>query len=188
MLAGLLAFRGSLPAEVADAFVPEPEARRAAAELAALGENDPEIRSNILHANWHVPLRWFAAFDGSERILTEDKSGLRIRYEAQVGEAKARLAQAIAILETAYNEQDIIDALKELAGWLEGFSDDSLLELDYASVATNFDDEDLVEDRSAQDVWLCLEALQSGDMLRAGRLFVDLTEHWSAVKALEVLN
>ncbi len=188
MLASLLAFRGSVPAEVADAFVPEAQARRAASELAALGEADPDIRSHILHANWHVPLRWFAAFHDSERILTEDKSGLRVRYETRVADARTRLDRAIAILETSYDDGDIIDALRELSGWLDGFADESVLELDYGSVAKDFEDDDLVEDRSAQAVWCCLEALQEGDMLRAGRLFMELTERWSAVKALEVLN
>src|ERR671919_735620 len=58
MLAGLLAFRNSVPEEVADAFVPEEQARLAAHELATLGERFPELKSHILHANRHVPLRW----------------------------------------------------------------------------------------------------------------------------------
>src|SRR5918999_3675058 len=93
MLAGLLAFRSSIPDEIADVFVPESEALRAARELSDLTENDPEIRSHILHANWHVPLRWFAAFDESERVLIEDRRGLRIRYEARMPEARRRLAR-----------------------------------------------------------------------------------------------
>jgi hypothetical protein len=146
MLAGLLAFRTSVPEEVADAFVPEAEARRAAAELAALGEDAPEVRSHILHANWHVPLRWFVVFDETERILTEDKTGLRIRYETTMDAARARLSRAIDVLEGSWIDEDITGYVKELAGWFAEFPADCLVELDYSSVARDFEDEELLED------------------------------------------
>jgi hypothetical protein len=188
MLAGLLAFRGSVPEEVAEAFVPEREARRAAHELAVLGENHPEVRSHILHANWHVPLRWFAAFDDTERILTEDKNGLRIRYETNLADARARLERAVAILETSWIDESVRDAVRELLGWLEGFVEDGLVELDYSSVAGVFGDEELIDDHSAAEVWACLEALVESDVVRAGRTFGTLSERWTEVRAHEVLN
>ena len=188
MLAGLLAFRNSIPEEVAEAFVPEEEARRAAHELAELGEAHPEVRSHILHANWHVPLRWFAAFEDSERILTEDKDGLRIRYETKLSEAIARLRKGLEILENSWVDESVTGAVRELVEWLEDFGTDGLLEIDYASVASMFSDEDLLEDRSAGEVSSCLEALQAEDVVRAGRLFGTLTERWTDARSQEVLN
>jgi hypothetical protein len=189
MLAGLLAFRNSVPEEVAEAFVPEEEARRAARELAQLGENQPELRSHILHANWHVPLRWFTAFDDTERVLTEDQDGLRVRYETTVAAAKLRLARAVAILEDAGIAEDgIIDAVRELGEWVEGFDDEGMLELDYGSVASMFEADDLVEDRCASLVWQCLEALETGDMTKAAKIFEILSDRWGAARAREVVN
>lgn len=188
MLAGLIAFRGSLPEEVADAFVPEVEARRAAQELAALGENQPDLKSHILHANWHVPLRWFSAFEDGERILTEDKDGLRVRYEALVANSKARLARSLDILEGSGIDVGITEAVRELLEWLAQFDERGILELDYGTVAGIFPDDDLVEDRSAGEVWECLEALETGDVVRAGRVFSTLTDRWTEVRAHEVLN
>ncbi|MDQ3939890.1 MAG: hypothetical protein M3238_00895 [Actinomycetota bacterium] len=188
MLAGLLAFRNSIPDEIADAFVPEEEARRAAHELATLGEEHPEIRSHILHANWHVPLRWFAAFDDSERILTEDKDGLRVRYECRLEDAKARLARAVSILESSWIDDGVTAAIRELTEWLEEFEGDGVLELDYGSVAGMFPDDELVEDRSAAEVMACLDALEAEDILRAGRMFGILTDRWTEVRAREVVN
>ncbi len=188
MLAGLLAFRTSIPEEVADAFVPEAEARRAAAELAALDESEPEVRSHILHANWHVPLRWFVAFDETERILTEDKAGLRIRYETTLGAARARLQRAIDVLEGSWIDEDVTRYVKELAAWLAEFPDDCLVELDYSSVARDFEDEDLVEDHSAREVWACLDALAAGDVIRSGRIFGRLTERWNVARSREIVN
>lgn len=188
MLAGLLAFRDSVPEEVVEAFVPVAAARRAAHELVELGERHPDVRSHMLHANWHVPLRWFAAFDPSDRILTEDRSGLRIRYETPMREARARLARALDILGTSWIDEEVNKAVRQLAAWLDQFSTEAWLELDYASVAGLFDPDDLVEDRSAAQVWACLEALEAGDVLRAGRVFGSVTERWSEVRARELAN
>lgn len=188
MLAGLLAFRGSIPEEVAEAFVPREEAERAARELAAMGESDPEIRSHILHANWHVPLRWFAAFDTSERILIEDRRGLRIRYEATMPEARRRLDRALEILENSPIDDGVTEAVRELCAWLAEFPTEGLLELDYGGVATAFDADDLANDQSAAEVWTCLEALQAGDLVRAGETFEALSERWTEIRSLEVVN
>lgn len=188
MLAGLVAFRGSIPDEVAEAFVPEAQARLAASELADLEESDPDVRSHIVHANWHVPLRWFSAFDDSHRILTEDRRGLRIRYETALSAAKTRLARALEILESSWIDDGIVTSMKELIEWLEGFDEEGLLELDYGSVAATFRDEDLVEDHSAAEVWSCLDALEMGDVVKAGRVFGLLTDRWTEVRAREVVN
>lgn len=188
MLVGLLAFRGSVPDEVADAFVPSEHARRAAYDLARLEEERPEIRSHIVHSNWHVPLRWFAAFDESERILTEDKQGLRIRYETPLSVGRARLERTVEILESSLIDESMVAAVRELGGWLGEFTEEGILELDYGSVASMFSDDDLVEDASAGAVWACLEALEGGDVVRAGRIFGDLTDRWTGVRAREVVN
>ncbi len=188
MLAGLLAFRGSVPEEVADAFVSDDDARRAAHALANLGDDHPDIRSHILHANWHVPLRWFVAFAPEDRVITEDRDGLRIRYETSLAGAVDRLERAVAVLERSWIDAGVIDSVKELLAWLDGFSDDGVLELDYASVASIFEADELVEDRSAEDVWSCLDSLAAGDVLRAGRLFAELTDRWTAIRAQEVVN
>lgn len=188
MLAGLLAFRGSLPEEVAQAFVPEQEARRAAEELEILAEQHPDVRSHILHANWHVPLRWFAAFDEGERILTEDSGGLRIRYETSLGDATTRLGRTLSILESAWIDDGVTAAVKELLEWLNDFPEEGLLELDYGSVATMFEAEELADDDSAAQVWVCLEALASGDVERASRAFGSLSDKWTQMRAREVVN
>ena len=188
MLAGLLAFRNSVPDEIAEAFVPEAEARRAAHELASLGEQHPEIRSHILHANWHVPLRWFVAFEDAERILTEDKDGLRVRYETSLTAATQRLARGVAILEATWIDDAVIGAVRELHEWLEDFATDGILELDYGTVAGMFSDDELVEDRSAGEVSNCLAALEGEDLMKAGRIFSVLTDRWTEARAKEVVN
>jgi hypothetical protein len=188
MFAGLLAFRTSVPEEVADAFVPEKEARRAAAELAALADSDPRIRSHILHANWHVPLRWFTAFDPLQRILTEDKDGLRLRYETDMAGAKERLRRSLKLLNAVSFDESVVDAVRELVAWVEQFADDGMLELDYGTVAGLFPPEDLVEDHSAAELWSSLDALAAGDLPLAERLFSQMADRWTLVRSSEVVN
>jgi hypothetical protein len=188
MLVGLLAFRGTMPEEVADAFVPDKQARRAAAELARLGGAESSMRSHILHANWHVPLRWFVAFDASERVLVEDKDGLRIRYETTIAKARLRLTQAIGILQGSWIDERVTKTVTELSIWLDDFHEEALLELDYASVARLFSDDDLLDDQSSAEVWACLDALGTGDPARAGRVFSELTDRWAEVRGREVIN
>lgn len=187
-LAGLLAFRESLPQEVAEAFVPASEAQRAVDELAALDERHSEIRSHIVHANWHVPLRWFVAFDPSERILVEDGQGLRIRYETSVSDAMDRLEQVASVLERSWLDEVVVIAVKDLMAWVGSFTADALLELDYGSVAGMFDDEELLEENCAAEVWSCVTAVGAGDGVAAGRAFEHLSNRWAAVKAHEVMN
>jgi hypothetical protein len=188
MLAGLVAFRGSVPDEVADAFVPEEEAERAARELESIGRDHPDLRSHIIHANWHVPLRWFCAFDDSERILIEDSQGLRVRYETQVKTAAARLARALTVLEGSLIDEAVTAAVRELTEWVACFREDGLLELDYGSVAGIFEEDDLVEDRTASEVWTCLDALAAGDLERASSVFGAISERWAEARSIEVVN
>lgn len=188
MLAGLLAFRASVPEEIADAFVPAGEAYRAARELSELDECKPETRSHILHANWHVPLRWFAAFSDSDRVLVEDRDGLRIRYETRVAGARGRLERALTVLVASGIEDAVTRAVRDLLEWLSGFGDEGLVELDYGSVAQMFEDEELLDDHSAGDVWACLDALEEGSLLRAGEIFSSLVDRWNGVRTSEAVN
>src|SRR5207249_2771317 len=70
ILAGILSLRESAPAELAETFVPESEARRAARELARLKRREPSASPTILHSPWHVPVRWFVLVDEEDRRLT----------------------------------------------------------------------------------------------------------------------
>lgn len=188
MLTSLLAFRQSIPEEVAEAFVPEVETRRATQELKALRRSDRGLQSHIVHSNWHVPLRWFVAFDDCERVLLEDKDGLRIRYETTLNLANARLRHASGVLAATGLEEGIGEAVGQLLEWLQTFGDEGLLELDYASVAGSFPADDLVDDRSAADVWACLDALEQHDLARAGRIFVGLVDRWNDARVREAVN
>jgi hypothetical protein len=187
-LAGLLAFRGALPEEIADVFVPAPEAARVQAELDRVRAAEPGIRSHVTSASWHVPLRWFAAFEDAERILSEDGEDVRVRYETDLGTAASRASRGLAILREAGMSEELTGPVADLAEWLTQFPRQSLLELDYGGVAALMSEEELRADRSAGELWACLEALEVGDVEESRGRYSDLAEWWAEIRSRETAN
>ena len=197
VLVGMLAYRNSLPPEAANFWIPQEEALKAAGELEEMRSTNPEMKSNILTASWHVPLRWFMAFDESEIIMTEVegrggsgrvKTKLRVRYETDVRRARSRVDRCLTILRDAGMGENECQPVAELGEWLSDFSYDSIVELDYGSVADLFTKEDLATDRSASEIWNCLQALESGDYEGSATQYNDLAFWWNRVKSLEIAN
>ena len=202
VLKGILAFRTAVAGEVADVLVPEQEARRAAAELERLRRENPARRDNVATAAWHVPFRWLAAFDDAERILTAEgapprpghpgrpgqRGAVRLRYETDLVLATGRLRRAAEILDAGGMDESIIGPVTELAGWMDGFDPDSTLELDYWGLAGLVSVEDLEGDRSAGEIWACLEAMELGDLDESRRRYSLLATWWERVRSVERAN
>lgn len=188
VLVGLLAFRNSLPVDLADHFVPEFEAEKAVEELEALRSDQPEMRANIATAPWHVPLRWFVAFEDAERCYSREDERSRISYETDIANARTRGRRGLRILETSGLPVAVVDLVRELGDWVDDFPSESLLELDYGGVADLFTSDELEGDRSAGEVWACLEALELGDLDESNRRYSDLVAWWSRVQALQAAN
>jgi hypothetical protein len=188
-LLGLAAFERSLPQGVIRCFFSQTELDTARRELAAIESETPEPRPSIVQSAWHVPLRWFVCFDDAERRLEHDGDATRIRYETTVGDALARVEAAFSTLkEGVVNHPVIAGMIYELREWLQSFELESLLELDYASVATLFDPDDLADDRSASDVWAAIHALASGDGMSAGLHYRRANERWHRSRSKATSN
>ncbi|HVL90030.1 MAG TPA: hypothetical protein VM841_07335, partial [Actinomycetota bacterium] len=93
LLASLVAFRRTIPGEVAGAFMPDGEAERAIRELEALRAQHPDWRSHILTSTWEVPTRWFVLFDDEERIF--DPEGPSLVYRTTMSAARLRTERAL---------------------------------------------------------------------------------------------
>jgi hypothetical protein len=188
MLEGLLAFRYAYPPGIGESLVPETLARRAAAELALLQADRPEARSHILTSPFHVPLRWFVVFVGKERELLSGPGGPGIRYRTSRRSALRRLQRAGRLLEAVGFDEDTVGLLRDLAGWLQPFPPDSLVELDYGGVAGLFSEYELASDESAADLAASLTALQRGDPEEAGEQYTVVAARWARVQALSFAN
>ena len=189
-LQSLLAFHGSLPMEVADAFVSSGEVARAASTLERLQRERPASRNHIRLAVWYVPLPWFALFDAAERKLAApgaDRPAL-LTYQTTMVKAQARVSRALRVLQEVMEDGEVVAAVEELRDWLYGFDADSLVQLDYGGLARVLPYAELAEDRSAAEVWEALEALEEGDLERSSAHYGALTERWAALRGRESSN
>ena len=173
-LAFASAFRG-----LGVGLIPEDAARAADRELRVYHTQNPSHRSHVLTSPWHVPVRWFTAFEPSEKLLYEVPEGPRLRYRTSIQDARQRVAHAYGVLEKIGVFRGPAEELGQLAGWLEPFSEGSMVELDYADVSDLFDPQELVFDESCELIQESIKALDAGDMLRAGENYGKVVTRWA---------
>lgn len=180
-------FRRSMPDEIADAFFPKQAAEVAERELARLRANDPDVKSHILSETWQVPLRWFLPFEGEERrlVLSGERS---LTYLTTMGNARRRVARALAIVRRTVEDDTIVDGVEDLARWLEDYHPRSLVELDYGGLVALFDDVDLEADESAADIAHAVACLAGGETDEATEAYTRVAARWGAVRSVEVAN
>ena len=180
-------FRRSMPDEIADAFFPKQAAEVAERELARLRADDPDVKSHILSETWQVPLRWFLPFEGEERRLV--LSGERtVSYLTTMGNARRRVARALAILRRTVEDRPIVAGVEDLARWLEDYHPRSLVELDYGGLVSLFDDTELEADESAADIAHAVACLAGGEVDEATEAYARVATRWGAVRSVEVAN
>ena len=189
-LQSLVAFRSSVPDEVADAFVSAGDVEKAAKTLERWDRERPGSRSHIQQAAWHVPLPWFTLFDDAERRVVAPSSGqaARLTYRTSMAKARRRVSRAVSILQELMDDAEMVIAVEELRAWLHSFDPDSLVQLDYGGLTRAIPFEDLVADHSAAEVWEALGALEAGDLDRSSELYRTLSERWSALRGRESSN
>jgi hypothetical protein len=189
MLASVLAFRRSIPAEVVRAFMPEDEVERAAEEIESLRSEHPTWRNHMLDSSWEVPLHWFVAFDDSERQLIEHEDHSRsLRYETVVRAARERIEHALAVVRGTLPNPAVIAPVAGLEGWLEDFDASAVLMLDYGDVGRFLPDDRLRRDHTARDIWGAIAALAEGDGDRATAHYMVAAERWSGIRRRESWN
>jgi hypothetical protein len=188
VLASLLSLRETSVPEMADALVPEADARKAARELARLKRRDPSAVPFILQSAWHIPIRWFLLFKDSERRLIElDDGRFSLKYETTVGKARRRVDWALVAVRKAELEP-LLELLEELQRWLASFDRRSILELDYASLSRLFTWDELDDDHSASEALEAIEALEGGELSRSADVYQQVAGRWAEIRAHESLN
>lgn len=188
VLAAMLSLKETAPPEVADALVPEIEARRAARELARMQKRDPRAVPTMLESPWHIPVRWFVLFEDHERVITErEDGGYSISYWTPLPTARERAQRASGVLEQG-DLRPVSALVAELDDWLSCFEADAGVELDYADVAMSSGWNDLDEDHSAREVQEAIVALEAGELERAGDLYRAVAGRWAEAKIRESMN
>lgn len=187
-LLGLVAFERSIPDVVVSSFFSEREVSRARVELETIQRTQPNMRPCVVQSVWHVPVRWFVCFDDAERRVEQVGDHPTVRYETRIGQARDRVAGALNTLTGGIVHPVVVGMIYELKEWLGSFNDLSLLELDYASVATLFEADELADDHSAADVWNAIAALGEGNGMNASLYYRRVNERWAHPRRHESLN
>jgi hypothetical protein len=189
VLAGILSLRESAPPDMAETFVPEAEARRAARELAKIKRREPAATPALLQSPWHVPIRWFVLVSEEERHLVQTaEGGWRLYYWTPITLAKRRAERALQVLRRT-DLAPIAQPVRELAQWLSAFHPRSMVELDYGSVSELFSWDELDNDHSAGEIAEAVEALtQPSGMARAAELYQSVANRWAEAKNRESMN
>lgn len=170
-------------------LIPEDAARAADRELRTYQVEHPNHRSHVLTSAWHVPVRWFTAFAPEEGEVYEGPEGApRLRYRTDIGEARARILRAQGVLEGLGAFQTPAEELSQLMSWLEPFQGESMVELDYSDVSELFDPKTLVFDESCQLVHDSVDALEAGDMMRAGEAYGKVVSRWAPAFSVTFSN
>lgn len=169
-------------------LIPDEAAKAADRELRTYQTEHPNHRSHVLTSAWHVPVRWFTAFQPEEKEVYEGPEGPRLRYRTDIQSARQRMRRANDVLEQLGAFQAPAEELSQLISWLEPFSDDSMVELDYADVSELFDPQDLVFDESCQLIQDSIDALESGDMLKAGENYGKVVSRWAPAFSVTFSN
>ncbi|MGB9357529.1 MAG: hypothetical protein WCC01_03135 [Acidimicrobiia bacterium] len=183
MIEGALAFSATYPRIP---LLDEDERESFKSELASLRAQDR--RSYILTSPWHVPLRWFGAFNPTERELFDRPEGLGIRYRTGLGEAVDRIDWAVRVLDGAGFSDPVVDQVRDLERWLAEYDTGSMVELDYGTVASHFPDGALTFDESALDIRESLEALERGDGEASRAAYTRVATRWASRQALTFSN
>lgn len=181
-----VAFRQTVPPQVADAFI-DPVEDSSARAVIARASRPPHIRE----ATWSVPLQWFTLFDPAERhhVDPAEGRGPRLTYLTANAAALERLDRVVTTVDQRIEDADpLLAILADLMDWAEQFSLDSILELDYGGITDLVAPAVLAADHSCRDVWSSVEALDRGDALAAAAHFAALRARWADLRATPRTN
>jgi hypothetical protein len=177
----LASFRRTVPDVAFDAFVPQEPRRRRLEHLSASGR-----APHVLDEPWAVPLHWFVAFAPHERRFTDppEGAGPRLVYLTTCDQAIERFERVIEVVEATIDDgEDLLAALAGIAAWLDAFDPASLLELDYGQVGGLFAKEELRADRTCDELWQAVDALEVGDLLGAAAAYGVARARWTHRRA-----
>ncbi len=188
VLEGVLAMHRAYVTPGGGSLVPADSAIKADQELRRLIAATPGVRSHVLTAAWHVPVRWFVPFQPEERHLIKSEFRTRVRYRTSMHLALERLETAGRILEDVNMPVTVTEELGELTEWLGSFSSMAMIELDYGTVSDLFNPEDLFLDDSVEQIWESLGALGRGDWEEAGERYAAVITRWALAHAITYSN
>ncbi|GAB3279991.1 hypothetical protein GCM10027449_20710 [Sinomonas notoginsengisoli] len=169
------------PAPLASVLLPESARARHQERVDRLAEESGTPRISTRESLWGIPFSWFVLFHEGDptEVVEENDHLVTVRMTVTWAKAISRARFAVANLALAAPEMNLLDELTSLTEWLEEFNPDSVVELDYGSVADR-----VFPDESPTDVLLGIECLAEGDMTGAAAAYRRLASRWIPIRQL----
>jgi len=136
-------------------------------------------------STWGIPFSWFTLVYANDRMEVVEANGrvLTVRIQVTLPLAVERSGRTLKMLAEMAPDLDLFEELDELHGWLDAFSDDGMVELDYGPVANR-----VHPDESPADVHAGLQCLADGDLTGAAAAYRRLARRWMPIRQLARAN
>ena len=188
--AALVGFLATTPIVLRDAVL-QVDADRARGHATEVMSADGATAVHVISATWTIPLPWFALVDPDDRhvlLASGEPPAREVYWRCAMADARRRLARAYAVTKEAIGDDGPAAVLRDTGRWLERFHPHSAVELDYGGLVQLMNDEELLEDTSAQDVWAILAAMENSDGDEVSARFDHVREFWARLAAKERFN
>lgn len=146
---------------------------------------------HVVSTTWTVPLPWFSLVDPDHRhivVAPQDDPRRQVYWRVAMGDARRRVERAQSLSSRTFGDAGPTKVLTDTAAWLQNFHEASAVELDYGGLVQLLDDEELVEDSSAEDVNGILDALEASDAGDVAERFGRLRDFWGGLAGRERFN
>ena len=199
----LLDFADTVHDDLLASFIPGSGLVTAEKELDLWRSDHPDGRLHVQTSLWQVPIRWFLLVEPEERLLlpgtvdsavgaeaggTGIRTGRTLLYRTAMSRARRRAARALAVLRRTVDDGAMVQAVEDLARWLEDFHPRSVVELDYGGLVHLADDDALSGDESARDVAEALAALAAADPEKAAVAYGRVLVRMKTLQSVESVN
>jgi hypothetical protein len=151
----------------------------------------PSGAVHVVSTTWTVPLPWFALVDPDHRhvvMATQNDPRRQVCWRIAMRDARRRIARAHALAERTFGDAGPTKVLQDTGRWLGHFHENSAVELDYGGLVQLLDDEELMEDSSAEDVNAIIEALEAQNVEEVATRFERLRDFWGELAMRERFN
>lgn len=151
----------------------------------------PSGAVHVVSTTWTVPLPWFALVDPNHRhvvMAEQDDPRRQVCWRIAMADARRRVAKAQELAERTFGEQGPTKVLQDTGRWLAHFHEHSAVELDYGGLVQLLDDQELIDDSSAEDVNAIIEALEAQNVEEVAARFERLRDFWGELALRERFN
>ncbi|HEV2783611.1 MAG TPA: hypothetical protein VGX25_29855 [Actinophytocola sp.] len=146
---------------------------------------------HVVSTTWTVPLPWFALVDPNHRhvvVATQEDPRRQVCWRIAMADARRRVTRAHDLAVRTFGDAGPTRVLQDTGRWLEHFHEHSAVELDYGGLVQLLDDQELIEDSSAEDVNAIIEALEAQNVEEVAARFERLRDFWGELAMRERFN